>query len=444
MSGPLVSIIIPVYNGENYLKDAIDSALAQTYPHIEVIVINDGSRDQGGTERVALSYGDRIRYFHKENGGVATALNLGIRQMKGDYFSWLSHDDMYTPDKVEKQIQSLRDHGNMTAVVFSDYDLLDVNTNKIAHVELGKKCPADQLTKSVLPVLQNLIHGCSLLIHKQHFERVGVFDEKLVTTQDYDLWFRMMRHQKLVYIPQSLVISRLHEAQGSRTISRHHLERNELHLRFLIELSEKEMTDLYGNPYNFYHRMCSYFKGEKMMDSYRVANRKLQETEIPPNLSEQLSILQQHIQDLSNSKAHRLCIFGAGEYGMRLYQELRCRLIQVDCFSDNNQAKWGYLFDHVQCISPDKLKEEKDRMLVIVANRSPSDIVDQLRAQGFPYIATKQELDKVFYNVPPVKWITTLDAIEDMDYSSKDVQLLIERFNQTIFDVCKYYQDRVK
>ena len=89
---PMVSIIIPVYNGANYLREAIDSALAQTYSNFEVIVVNDGSNDGGETDRIATSYGEKIRYFRKENGGVASALNMGIKHMKGDYFSWLSHD----------------------------------------------------------------------------------------------------------------------------------------------------------------------------------------------------------------------------------------------------------------------------------------------------------------------------------------------------------------
>ena len=71
------------------MREAIDSALAQTYERVEVIVVNDGSTD--GTEQIALSYGERIRYFRKENGGVSSALNLGIKEMKGEYFSWLSH-----------------------------------------------------------------------------------------------------------------------------------------------------------------------------------------------------------------------------------------------------------------------------------------------------------------------------------------------------------------
>jgi len=80
---PKVSIIIPVYNGSNYLREAIDSALAQTYKNIEIIVINDGSSDEGRTEAIAKSYGDKIRYIYKKNGGVSTALNVGILAAEG-------------------------------------------------------------------------------------------------------------------------------------------------------------------------------------------------------------------------------------------------------------------------------------------------------------------------------------------------------------------------
>ena len=82
---PKVSIIIPVYNGAKYMREAIDSALAQTYPHVEVIVVNDGSTDNGATAEIARSYGDRIRFFEKENGGVSSALNVGIRHITEGY-----------------------------------------------------------------------------------------------------------------------------------------------------------------------------------------------------------------------------------------------------------------------------------------------------------------------------------------------------------------------
>ena len=97
---PLVSIIIPVYNGSDFLKEAIESALSQSYKNIEVIVVNDGSSDDGKTEKIALSFNKSIKYFKKENGGVSSALNYGIRKMNGDFFSWLSHDDFYSKEKI--------------------------------------------------------------------------------------------------------------------------------------------------------------------------------------------------------------------------------------------------------------------------------------------------------------------------------------------------------
>ena len=104
---PKISIIIPVYNGENYLRESIESAINQTYKNIEIIVVNDGSNDDNKTENIALSYGSKVKYIKKKNGGVASALNLGIEKMTGDYFSWLSHDDLYTPNKIKNQVDIL-------------------------------------------------------------------------------------------------------------------------------------------------------------------------------------------------------------------------------------------------------------------------------------------------------------------------------------------------
>ena len=89
------------------MRDAIDSALAQTYDNYEVIVVNDGSTDDGKTDAIAKSYGDKIRYFHKKNGGVSTAINYGVKHMTGEYFSWLSHDDIYMPDKLKKELTNI-------------------------------------------------------------------------------------------------------------------------------------------------------------------------------------------------------------------------------------------------------------------------------------------------------------------------------------------------
>ena len=116
---PKVSIVIPVYNGSNYLKDAIDSALSQTYNNLEIIVVNDGSNDEGKTKAIAESYGNKIIYLEKENGGASSALNLARKKMTGDYFSWLSHDDMYYPNKISRQVEELQNYDKKT-ILFSN------------------------------------------------------------------------------------------------------------------------------------------------------------------------------------------------------------------------------------------------------------------------------------------------------------------------------------
>jgi glycosyltransferase involved in cell wall biosynthesis len=103
----------PVYNGANYVGEAIESALAQTYRHVEVIVVNGGSTDHGAARAVAEGFGSAIRYIEQENGGVATALNTGIQAMRGELFSCLSHDDLYKPDKVARQADVFRGFGAM-------------------------------------------------------------------------------------------------------------------------------------------------------------------------------------------------------------------------------------------------------------------------------------------------------------------------------------------
>ena len=236
---PLVSIVIPVYNGANYMREAIDSALAQTYDNCEILVVNDGSRDDGETERIALSYGDEIRYFAKENGGVATALNLAIREMRGEYFSWLSHDDVYFPYKVERQIAFMDALELYDAVLYSDY----------AYIDASSRLRGEERLPGVLPdcffqylYLNPGMHGCTLLIPRSAFDEVGGFPEHLKTTQDYDLWLRMCRKRPFVHQAEILVQGRQHETQGSRVMPEHGPEIQAFFKDYLPELLETAST----------------------------------------------------------------------------------------------------------------------------------------------------------------------------------------------------------
>lgn len=219
MTHPFVSIIIPVYNGSNYLQQAIDSALAQTYDNCEVIVVNDGSADNGATESIAKSYGDRIKYLYKPNGGVASALNAGIRIAKGEYISWLSHDDLYLQNKIERQFAFLASQPSADVVLYTDYEAVDANDNLIRTVSLNAVSKGDSRQAFIRLLFNASIHGCSLLLPKKCFTEVGFFDENLRTTQDYDLWFKLLKNGYVfVHMSEVLVITRWHREQGSHTM----------------------------------------------------------------------------------------------------------------------------------------------------------------------------------------------------------------------------------
>lgn len=211
---PLVSIVIPVYNGSDFLRDAIDSAIAQTYSNTEIIVVNDGSTDSGKTEAIARSFGTGIRYFAKENGHVASALNYGIANMKGEYFSWLSHDDMYYSDKIASQIRELERLGTCT-VIYGDYESLDVASGTRREHRLPATNP-EHFRWSIS--VASRIHGCTLLVPRACFVECGVFNTALRTTQDYDMWFRVAARYRFVHVPGVVVTARLHPGQGTRQL----------------------------------------------------------------------------------------------------------------------------------------------------------------------------------------------------------------------------------
>jgi glycosyltransferase involved in cell wall biosynthesis len=253
---PLASIIIPVYNGSNYLKEAIDSALAQTYKNIEVIVVNDGSTDD--TDNIARSYGDKIRYFAKENGGVASAMNLGLDKMQGDYFSWLSHDDLYDPQKIEYQVYFLSKHFDKHVILYSDYAEIDnkskvIRKIKLNHVLLEKK--------SEYSLLRGWLNGNTVLIPREAFEEYGKFKEELRCTQDYDKWFDMMKTYKFVHVPLCLVKYRIHPMQDTNSNPGVVIEGNAMWIKMMKELPRGVKIRLEGSEYMFYREMALFLKG---------------------------------------------------------------------------------------------------------------------------------------------------------------------------------------
>lgn len=219
-TGPLVSIIIPVYNGSNYLQQAIDSALSQSYPNCEVIVINDGSTDEGKTDVIANQYIDKIRYYSKENGGVSSALNLGIQVMKGEYFSWLSHDDVYLQKKIENQVTQLQRFGSRNIISLCGFKLVDKSLVPLKR-SLSTVLPSDTIILGEATInymfKRGTLNGCALLIPKDAFEHCGSFDEKLRFNQDSFMWYKMfLSGFSLSYTSEIGVLQRTHKEQATQ------------------------------------------------------------------------------------------------------------------------------------------------------------------------------------------------------------------------------------
>ncbi|WP_338776612.1 glycosyltransferase [Metabacillus sp. FJAT-52054] len=207
---PKVSIIIPFFNC-SYVEQAIQSSLNQTYPNIEVIVVDDGSTAH--MEKLA-PFLDRIVYIRKENGGTATALNKGIETASGEYIAWLSSDDYFLPEKIQKQMTYMLTHG--ADFSFTNYDYIDEN-NTVLIPWCGKRFTADLKEVPQFFLQGNPVNGCTILMKKECFEKVGYFDPQWKYTHDYDMWFRMiLAGYDLHYIDEILIQFRTHIEAGTR------------------------------------------------------------------------------------------------------------------------------------------------------------------------------------------------------------------------------------
>jgi len=213
MSNPAVSVVIPVYNGENYLRLALESVLCQTFQDFEIIVIDDGSKDS--TPDIAQSFGDRVRYVRQENAGVAAAVNHGISLARGRYFAWLSHDDLWAPEKLSEQLQALQ-HVDGPAVCYTDVKFID-GEGKVFD---EKEAPLPDRHAIVRAVLQGepvLFAAYSLVCDLRCFEQVGLYDLKKRHTQDADMLLRLARAFPFVRVPEKLMFIREHGKRDSKS-----------------------------------------------------------------------------------------------------------------------------------------------------------------------------------------------------------------------------------
>lgn len=242
---PLVSVIVPTYNRKNYVQEAIDSILAQSFTDYEIIVVDDGSTD--GTGEALAKYGDKIRYYYQENRGESAARNKGARLAQGKYLAFLDSDDLWLPDKLSVQIQFLEERPDV-GMTFSP--ALCIYDSQVLHQE---PLPS---TKDVQSLdFEDIItgwHTCpsGVVIRKAVFDSIGGFDESIRFAEDWDLWLRVALIANISGISRPLAKMRLHsggqwyfpKAERLDQLLKDHLRLLERACRLWPDVSEQSMA----------------------------------------------------------------------------------------------------------------------------------------------------------------------------------------------------------
>lgn len=260
MTEEKVSIIIPAYNAADYIREAVDSALAQTYPDVEVVVVDDGSTDN--TKHVLEPYisARKIKYVYEANKGLAGARDTGVKSAQGAYIAFLDADDLFLPEKVAEQVKVLEAHPDF-GVCYSD--LLHFTDSPSGVPEERKfyhhryKYPSGDVFGSLLR--RQFINPLAVMARSEVFEKYGYFDENLRRSEDWDLWLRWSRAGvKFYYLDKPLAhyrmrgVGNLSSAESEPAMKEKNLE---LFSRLGENLSEEEKKK---------------YKFEKILDTLRL------------------------------------------------------------------------------------------------------------------------------------------------------------------------------
>ena len=202
---PLVTAIIPTFNMAVCIRDAIQSALDQTYPAMEVFVVDDGSTDN--TDDVVAQFGDRVTYVKQANAGQGAARNLAIRRSAGEYVAFLDADDIWLPTKIERQMDLATREG--VSVVGCGYAVQDM-TGKIEFDRVVRQNFPDARAFADLMSICQLLpgSGSGVLASRQCFEQTGYFDVSLRFAQDWDMWLRLVQHHEVRFVEEVLLVIR--------------------------------------------------------------------------------------------------------------------------------------------------------------------------------------------------------------------------------------------
>ncbi len=212
---PIISVVIPVYNGAKTIKETIESVLEQTYQNFEIIAINDGSQDD--TLAIIDSIQDqRIKVFSYPNAGLSASRNRGFARARGEFIAFLDADDLWAKDKLESQLDLLQ-HNQKAAVAYSWTDHIDEHGNFLKPASYTS-CSGNIYER--LLIGNFLSCGSNTLIRAEALKQVGGFDESLKAAEDWDMWLRLALRYEFVVVPRPQVLYRVSPYSMSANISK--------------------------------------------------------------------------------------------------------------------------------------------------------------------------------------------------------------------------------
>lgn len=309
-TAPLVTVLMPVYNGEKYLAEAIDSVLNQTYTHFEFLIINDGSTD--GTEDIILSYADpRIVYVKNEqNIKLIATLNKGLKLAKGKYIARMDADDISLPQRLEKQIAFLENNPNV-GLGGSYLKTLGAANDQV----IEYKTSSDEI-KFRLFFDTHFPHPAAVL-RKDVLERFGLeYEAEYIHVEDYVLWNRMAEHTDLAILPEVLVLKREHENQISLV---HYQTQQKIMGDFRKGLTEKVTGPIDDNTYAVYSDLL---KGEYPANKEDVIAVLHIIDKLVQN-NKQLKIYNPEIVDTHFTKVAFSMVFNASSMGISVLNQYK-------------------------------------------------------------------------------------------------------------------------
>jgi glycosyltransferase involved in cell wall biosynthesis len=211
-----VSVILPCFNGSHWVSKAIESVLAQSNKHFELVIVNDGSTDN--SEEVIAPYlrDKRIHYVCQKNSGFSAAINRGIRESSKPLIGFIGQDDMWLPEKLELQMKYLSIHKDVH-LVYSDYYSID-SDERILRMTKTKRPDTRSKQQLVTQLfLNNFIGFETVLVKRSCFDEVGFFDENMIGFSDHDMWLRIVGSYNIAHLDLPLVKKRKHSLQLSTT-----------------------------------------------------------------------------------------------------------------------------------------------------------------------------------------------------------------------------------